>query len=164
MAQELVVMSDISIRPYKPSDTQKLIELFREAVHAINIKHYSPEQIAIWAPYNIAEEKWEKNLSQNITFIAEIDDIIVGFADLTQEGVLKHLYIHKDYQGRFIALHLLKTIEQAVRDLGLSKITTECSITAKLPAERMGFKAVKKQTVNRKGIEFVNYLMEKKLT
>ncbi len=157
-------MSTISIRPYRPSDTAELIELFREAVHAINIKHYSPEQVAVWAPNDIDEKKWEKNLSQNITFIAKIDDTIVGFADLTHEGVLKHLYIHKEYQGRFIALHLLKTIEQVVRDLGLSKITTECSITAKLPAERMGFKVVKEQTVNRKGIEFVNYLMEKKLT
>ena len=156
-------MSIISIRPYKPSDTQKLIELFREAVHAINIKHYSPEQVAVWAPDDIDEKKWEKNLSQNITFIAEIDDIIVGFADLTQEGVLKHLYIHKDYQGRFIALRLLKTIEQAARDLGLSNITTDCSITAKIPAERMGFKVVKKQTVEREGIKMINYHMKKKL-
>ena len=39
---------DLKIRPFKPSDTQELVALFREAVNAINIRHYSPEQIAVW--------------------------------------------------------------------------------------------------------------------
>ena len=156
-------MSTISIRPYKPSDTPELIKLFREAVHAISIKHYSPEQVAVWAPEEIDEEQWQQKLSQMITFVAEIDGIIVGFADITHEGYLDHLFIHKNYQGRFIAVRLLRAIEQAARELGLSKITTHCSITAKLPAERMGFTVVKEQVVERKDIKLINYVMEKKL-
>jgi putative acetyltransferase len=156
-------MSTISIRPFKTSDTPELIKLFRDAVHAINIQHYSPEQIAVWAPEEIDEEKWHKKLSAMITFVAEINGIIVGFADMTHEGYLDHLYIHKDYQGRFIAVHLLRAIEKTARELGLSKITTHCSITVKLPAERMGFKVIKEQTVERKGVKMINYVMEKVL-
>ena len=156
-------MSKILIRPFNPSDTTHLIKLFRDAVHAINIKHYSPEQVTVWAPDEIDEQKWKTKLSKLITFVAEIDGLIVGFADMTHEGYLDHLYIHKDYQARFVSLRLLRAIEKAARDLGLSKITTDCSITARVPAERMGFKVIKEQTVVRKGVELINYAMEKEL-
>ncbi len=128
--------STIIIRSFNPSDTALLINLFREAVHAINIKHYSAEQVAAWAPAEIDLDRWQKSLEANITFVAEIDSNIVGFADMTHEGYLDRLYVHKNYQGRWVALHLMRAIEKAARQLGLSKITTDCSITAKnLPNE-----------------------------
>ncbi len=155
--------SSITIRAFNPSDTALLINLFREAVHAINIKHYSAEQVAAWAPAEIDFDRWQKSLETNITFVAEIDSNIVGFADMTHEGYLDRLYVHKDYQGRWVALHLMRAIEKAARELGLSKITTDCSITAKKPAERMGFVVIKEQTVTKRGVAFINYAMEKKL-
>lgn len=156
-------MNNVTIRPFKPSDTSELIQLFRDAVHTINIRHYTPEQVAVWAPEDIDQGKWLKSLAQNITFVAEVEDKIVGFADITHKGYLDRLYVHPDYQGRFIAFRLFKHIEQAARELELTKITTDCSITAKVPAERMGFKVIKEQTVVRKGIELINYVMEKEL-
>jgi len=39
----------IHIRPYKPSDFEQVIKLFQDAVQAINIRHYSPEQVIMWA-------------------------------------------------------------------------------------------------------------------
>lgn len=160
----------IAIRPFSIADTPALISLFRDAVHAINIQHYSPEQVAIWAPEEIhvqhwqnKREAWQKQFTTNITFVAEIEGKIVGFADMTHEGYLDHLYVHKEYQGRWVAFRLLKAIEQAAYDLGLKKITTDCSITAKVPAERAGFVVVKEQTVVKNGVSFINYAMEKKL-
>lgn len=156
-------MNSIVIRKFQPADIQQIITLFREAVHTINIKHYSPEQIAVWAPENIDEQKWLASLESSITFVAEIDGIIVGFANMTHEGYLDRLYIHKNYQARYISFRLFKKLEQCARELGLAKLTTHCSITAKKPAERMGFKIVKEQTVIRKGVELMNYVMEKEL-
>lgn len=150
----------MNIREFKPSDTQEIVTLFRDAVHAINIKHYTPEQVAVWAPENIDIDKWQKSLSKNITYVAELHNKIVGFIDMSPEGYLDRLYVHKDYQGRFIAYYLFKKIEQVARDLGLSKITTNCSITAKKPAERMGFVVIKEQTVVRNGVPLINYAME----
>jgi putative acetyltransferase len=156
-------MSTVSIRPYKPSDTATLIKLFRDAVRAINIKHYSPEQISVWAPDDIDEEKWQQKLSKMITFVAEIEGTAVGFVSMTHEGYLDHLYVHKDYQARWISIYLFRVIEKAARELGLAKITTDCSITAKVPSERMGFKVIKEQIIEREGIKLINYRMEKKL-
>ncbi len=154
-------MSSITIRPFKSSDLPAVIQLFKEAVAAINIQHYSAEQIAVWT--DIDSEHWLKKFEQNITFVAQIDSMIVGFADISHEGYLDHMYVHKEYQGRWVSLHLFRALEKAARELGLTKITTDCSITAKVPAERMGFVVIKEQMVERKGIQFKNYYMEKKL-
>jgi putative acetyltransferase len=153
--------NNIIIRPFRSSDTPALIKLFRDAVHTINSQHYSPEQIAVWAPAEIDTNRWQVSLEKNITFVAEVDSQIVGFADMTHEGYLDRLYVHKDYQGRWIALYLMRAIEQAARELGLSKITTHCSIIAKKPAERVGFVVIQEQTVIRNGVALTNYVMEK---
>lgn len=154
-------MSTITIRPFQSSDLSAIIQLFKEAVAAINIRHYSAEQIAVWTDVDPA--KWQTKLEKMIVFVAEIDSTIVGFADLTREGYLDHLYVHKEYQARWVSLHLFKAIEKAARELGLTKLTTDCSITAKVPAERMGFKVLKEQIVEKNGMKFINYHMEKKL-
>lgn len=153
--------TSVVIRSFKEGDLPELIKLFQEAVHAINIRHYSIEQVAVWT--QVDQEKWQKSLAKNITFVAEADGKIVGFADISPEGYLDRLYVHKEYQARFVALKLFRSIEQAARELGLNKITTDCSITAKVPAERMGFVVVKEQVVEKKGMKFINYHMEKKL-
>lgn len=154
-------MKPVTIRPFKSADLPEVIKLFKEAVAAINIRHYTPEQVAVWT--QVDQEKWQRSLAKNVTFVAEADNKIVGFADMSHEGYLDRLYIHKDYQARFVALKLLRAIEQAARELGLDRITTDCSITAKIPAERMGFVVIKEQVVEKKGMKFVNYHMEKKL-
>lgn len=151
----------ITIRPLQSDDIPALIQLFKEAVQAINVTDYSQEQIAAWTDINT--EKWHTTLSKNIAFVALIDNQIVGFADITHEGYLDRLYIHKGYQGRWVSLHLMRAIEKAARDLGLTAITTDCSITARKPAERFGFVVVKEQVVECRGMTFTNYKMEKKL-
>lgn len=154
-------MSIISIRPYQSSDFSVVVKLFKEAVAAINIKHYTPEQVATWTTINL--ERWQISLEKNITLVAEVNGTIVGFGDMSHEGYLDRLYVHKEYQARFVAFKIFKALEQKARDLGLEKITTDCSITAKVPAERMGFVIVREQVVEKHDMKFINYHMEKKL-
>lgn len=154
-------MSPITVRGYQASDFNAVVTLFKEAVAAINIKHYTSEQVATWTTINL--ERWQKSLAANITLVAEDAGTIVGVGDMSHEGYLDRLYVHKEYQARFIALKIFKALEQKARELGLEKITTDCSITAKVPAERMGFKVIKEQVVEKHGMKFINYHMEKKL-
>lgn len=45
----------ITIRPYHPNDFDELVALFKQAVQAINIQHYSQEQVTEWTnldPFN----------------------------------------------------------------------------------------------------------------
>lgn len=45
----------ITIRTFKSDDLPKLITLFQEAVAAINIRHYSVDQVAVWT--HVDQEK-----------------------------------------------------------------------------------------------------------
>jgi putative acetyltransferase len=161
---------NVVIRSFKPSDTEEIINLFRQTVHTIGARYYSQEQVNAWAPLSETPlereaycEKWQKKLESNITLVAELNGVIVGFADMTRDGHLDHMYVHKDYQGCGASYALIKNIERKARELGITKITTHASSMAMPLAKRIGYTVIKKQTVVRQGVELTNYVMEKVL-
>jgi putative acetyltransferase len=160
MAERINVMS-ITIRRYMPADTQPIMQLFHDTVHAINIRDYSPEQIDAWAPPVMDEQRWKQRLSDHHTFVAEIDGVIVGFADFEDNGHLDCFYCHKDYQGVGVGKRLLAALEAEAQTRGIGRFFTEASITARPFFERHGFVVIQEQHVLHNGVTFTNYRMEK---
>ncbi|MCU6793854.1 GNAT family N-acetyltransferase [Paenibacillus sp. WQ 127069] len=157
----------MKIRKFQDSDINQIVTLFYETVHTINARDYSADQLQAWAPKGEKIAKianWKVSLSHNITYVAEINGEIVGFADMTPEGHLDRLYIHKDYQGQGIAVALMNTIEADARKLGLTEMDTEASITAKPFFERQGYQTIQLQVVERNGVNLVNFKMTKLLS
>lgn len=154
------------IRRFKSLDIHQIVSLFYETVHSVNTKDYSIEQLNAWAPKDEIDANlvnWKDSLTNNITYIAEINDKIVGFSDMTRNGYLNRLYIHKDFQGEGIATVLVDKLESVARKIGLSEIYTEASITAKPFFEHRGYQVIRSQNVERKGITLTNFQMNKKL-
>ncbi len=89
----------VRIREIKAEDLRAIVALFKETVHHVNAKDYTVEQLLVWAPHQIhhSDDRWQSLLS-NVACLAEIDNVIVGFADMTTEGYLDRLFVHKDYQ------------------------------------------------------------------
>ncbi len=56
---------------------------------------------------------------------------------------------------------LLNQIEQVARSLQIERLFTEASLTAKPFFERRGFDVVRAQQVERRGVWFCNFVMEK---
>jgi len=157
--------SRIVLRPIQSSDLEGIVTLFKETVHHVNAKDYTPEQLLVWAPHHIhhSHERWQ-SLLRNIAYLAEIDHVIVGFADMTTEGYLDRLFVHKNYQRQGIAAQLVKKLESLLFERGVKKITTEASITAKPFFECMGYFVVKEQNKPHPGgVTLTNFLMEKRL-
>lgn len=157
--------SNKRIREIKAEDLGAIVALFKETVHHVNAKDYTSEQLLVWAPHHIHhnDNRW-KSLLDNIAYLVEIDDVIVGFADITIEGYLDRLFVHKDYQRQGIASQLVRKLESLLLLRGVKKITTEASITAQPFFERMGYLVVKEQNKPRpSGITLTNFLMEKQL-
>lgn len=155
----------LRMREIKAKDLEVIVTLFKETVHHVNAKDYSTEQLLVWAPHHIhqGDNRW-KSLLDNIAYLVEIDDVIVGFADITSEGYLDRLFVHKDYQRQGIASQLVKKLESLLLLRRVKKITTEASITAKPFFERMGYLVVKEQNKPRPGgVTLTNFLMEKRL-
>lgn len=151
------------IRPFKPADLPAILQLFYDTVHCVGAKYYNQQQVNIWAPDHPDTKKWLEKLESHITYVAEMDHIIVGFGDMTKTGYVDHIYVHKDYQGRGVALALINTFEEEARKRGIKELTTEASIIAKPLAERRGWQVVKEQRKVVRGMEFINYVMSKKL-
>lgn len=146
------------IRSYQSSDIKEMAELFYNTVHTVNAEDYTGEQLDAWADGNPDLVKWDQSFQAHQTLIAEEDDRIVGFADIDRTGYLDRLYVHREYQGQGIATLLCDLLEELTEG---DVITVHASITAKPFFERRGYRTVKRQQVERRGILLTNYIMEK---
>lgn len=154
----------IQLRALKETDILECITLFQNTIHAVNAKDYSPIQLEAWAPKVNPEVTpgWQ-TLSENISYVAEFENQIVGFGDLTEKGYLDRLYVHKDFQGQGIAAAIVQKLEERANELNLEEITTAASITAKPFFERAGFVVMKEQQVEIHGVKLTNFVMRKLL-
>lgn len=146
------------IRKYKPLDCMVLAELFYNTVHLVNAKDYTEEQLNVWATGSIDLKEWNKSFLEHFTVVAIEDNVIVGFGDIDNNGYLDRLFVHKDYQNKGIATAICDKLEKYVCT---DKISTHASITAKPFFEKRGYKVIKEQQIERKGIILINYVMEK---
>ena len=151
----------MKIRPFKSSDVYQIAQLFYDTVHAIGARDYSQAHLEAWAPANADAELWNARLFPNISYVVEAGGIILGFGDMSPEGSLEHLYIHKDYQGKGIAKLITKTLLQDAEKLGLHEVTTVASITAKPFFEKLGFEVIEKYEKELRGAIFLTYRMKK---
>jgi putative acetyltransferase len=149
------------VRTYEIGDTKQIVQLFYDTVHEVNIRDYTKAQVDAWAPADLDLETWTKSLSSKFTFVAEEGETIAGFGELEANGHIDRFYCHKDFQRQGVGTLILKQIDAKARELGIKKLYTEASITAKYFFESQGFMVLKEQEVERRGEKFINFAMEK---
>ncbi|MBH8553384.1 GNAT family N-acetyltransferase [Nostocaceae cyanobacterium CENA357] len=153
----------MKIRTYKTSDTAAIMRLFYDTIHEVNIADYTKEQVDAWAPANIDTEAWISSLKNKFTYVVEEDEHIIGFGELESNGHIDRFYCHKNFQKKGVGTKIIETIELKARSLGIKKLFTEASITAKPFFLNKNFIVIKKQEVERRGQIFINFVMEKAL-
>ena len=104
--------------------------------------------------------RFDRSFKGKRALVAIEGERIVGFGDVDVSGYLDRLYVRRDRLRRGIATTLCDALESVVES---AKITTHASITAKPFFEGRGYRVVKRQEVERKGIRLVNFVMEKTL-
>ncbi len=157
--------SKILIRRYNDGDAKFISQLYYDTIHTVNAKDYSKEQLEAWAPYSSVKDYsgWEEKLQKIKPFVALIGEQIVGFAEFEPNGHIDCFYVHHEFQGRGVGSALMREIEIEAREKLLGRIYAEVSITAKPFFEAKGFKVVKQQTVTLRGVDLVNFVMEKSI-
>lgn len=150
-----------TVRDYGREDAGPICRLFYETVHSVNLKDYSPEQTRAWAPAPPDPTTWHGRMSGRHTLVAEGDDGVVGFVELEEDGHLDMLYCRRDAVGRGVGSLLYAAAEERARGLGLDGIFVEASITARPFFVRHGFRISRRNVVVRRGVELVNFSMEK---
>lgn len=151
------------IRQYQESDAGAIVSLFTETVRRVNIQDYTPEQVEVWAPRNPDMGRWNDRLRRSMTFIAEEKSEIIGFGQLESNGHIDCFYVAFNHVHTGVGTRLLETIDQKCQELGIVRMFTEASITAKPFFERRGFRVIKENALFMENVKFVNHTMEKNL-
>ena len=151
----------VTLRLYRPDDAPALLALFRDTVRSVNSRDYSPVQVAAWASDDIDMIRWFGRFEERFVLVAEEGGLPVGFAELEADGHVDRVYVSADHQGRGIGRRLVATMVAEARRAGIRRLFTEASITARPFFEAQGFVVLTPQVVTVRGVEFVNYRMER---
>jgi putative acetyltransferase len=135
--------------------------LFRSTVRTVNLRDYTPVQVAAWAHDGIDPARWAKILSACASFVAVDGDTVLGFTDVEPDGHLDHLYVHHAHQRQGIAAALHAAAEAEAWRNGAARLYTEASITARPFFLAQGYRVVHEETVVRQGVAFLRYAMQK---
>jgi putative acetyltransferase len=128
-----------TIRAYEPRDAEATWEAFRRAVRETASRDYTAEQVAAWAPDTVDLPAWNERRLGADTFVATIDGRVVGFSDVRDGGLLDMLFVHPEAGGRGVARALVEAVIGRARELGLTRLHTHASRTARPAFERFGF-------------------------
>lgn len=154
----------ISLRSYRPSDALALLELFRDTIRRINSRDYNAEQIAAWTSDDIDSHAWAARFESRFAIVAEIADQLAGFTELEPDGHIDRFYVSADHQGVGVGKALINAIVAEAERAGMTRLSLEASITARPFFASQGFSIIAQQTVVVRGIEFVNFRMERRLS
>lgn len=145
------------LRKYVPSDIGGILHVFESSVTELCANDYSPAQIRAWI--NCADErKWNSEFLSRHTAVAVIDDEIIGFCDTEENGHIDRLYVSPEHAGKGVGASLIKNAESF---LSGKEIRVEASVTAKGFFEKLGYRVIEAQRVQRHGETLINYKMIK---
>jgi putative acetyltransferase len=138
-------------RDYQPADLPAVLTIFRRAVHEVACRDYSPEQLAAWAPPDIDQAAWAKRLAEGGVFVEERDGQLTGFIRIDDKGHIDLMFVHPDYQRQGVARRLFESARDWAIQAGLTRLTSDVSLTARRFFESLGFQVLALQTVERGG-------------
>lgn len=153
----------MNIRHYHPSDAPRLLALFRDSVRRVASRDYDAEQIAAWASEEIDPTAWAARFEGRYAIVAEVDGQLAGFTELEPDGHVDRFFVSADHQRQGVGWALLEAIVAEANRLRLPRLFLEASITAKPFFASRGFAVLASQQVALRGVEFVNYCMERRL-
>ena len=149
----------MTIREFEIGDEDGLWRVYYSSIHQVCCKDYSEEQIQAWAPADLDPAIWVSKMQSIKPFVAIAGKKIIGYADLQEDGKIDHFFVHGDHQSQGVGTILMKEI--IAKSVNQKRLYSEVSHTAKPFYEKNGFKVVKVQQVNMRGVTLTNNIMER---
>jgi putative acetyltransferase len=147
------------IRGYSDDDLEAAVSCFGQSVREIGARYYAPEQIAAWAPDSPDMEGWANRLRAGGVFVADVNGDIAGFVRVEDNGFVDLLYVHPNHERRGVGRELLEAACSWAVSHGAHRLESEVSIAARPLFEAMGFRVEREQSVEHRGVRFLNFRM-----
>ncbi len=151
----------MKIRNFTDEDLAAVAALFTASIHGLAIDHYDAAQRAAWAPQPPDLSEWNLRLQGLNTLLAETHGQLAGFLAYAPDGHIDLLYTAPDRPRRGVASALYAAAEAALFASGVRRLYTEASLVARPFFERQGFEIREVQDVERRGLVFRRYAMDK---
>jgi putative acetyltransferase len=154
----------MKIRDFRIGDEATLYQVLHSAVHRIAARDYTPEQLNAWAPADPDREAWMLKMRTLHPFVAEVDGVIAGYADLQASGYIVQFFVSADFPRQGVGRMLMDRIHEQAAHLGIAELVADVSRTAQPFFARFGFEIVEQRFPVRQGVTIPNALMRKILT
>ncbi|SDM03747.1 GNAT family N-acetyltransferase [Maricaulis salignorans] len=153
----------IVLRRGERSDIAALTRVFYRAVREGAGPEYSTEQRAAWAPAPPEVEAWDKRLTPQAVFVAELDGAVIGFMSVKSDGYIDLAFVDPEHIGHGVAQLLYDRLEAHARETGMERLYSDASARARILFERQGWTVEAAQKPMIRGVELHNYRMSKAL-
>ena len=120
----------MNIRRYKIGEELAIWEVYYGSTRNIVAREYTDKQVERWAPDDYDMKSWKAKLAKSNPFVAVINDRVVGFAELEDNGHIDYFYCHHEFQRQGIGSALLQKILTEAEHLGINRLFAEVSTTA----------------------------------
>ncbi len=151
------------LRPFLPTDTMALRELFAASVEELCQDDYDEDQRAAWVACAEDADAFRQRLERATTLIIEIDGEHAGFGSLKDNTHLDMLYVHPYFAGQGVGSALADALETIARGRGSESVTVEASETAVLFFEARGYQSLQRNSVERGGEWLTTTTMRRRL-
>ncbi|MFZ5738295.1 MAG: GNAT family N-acetyltransferase [Pseudomonadota bacterium] len=152
-----------ALRPYLPEDAAVAAAIFVAAIEQLTADDYSEEQQEAWASAADDDAKFAARLAGQLTLIATLEGVPVGFASLKGPDHIDMLYVHPDYVGRDAGTTLIDALEKLAGARGTLVLTVDASDNAAEFFAKRGYVAKQRNTVSINGEWLANTTMTKSL-
>lgn len=150
----------ITIRPATADDIPALASLYRDTVLTHGPQHYSPAQTQAWAAFGADTPPFRRFILEATTYVAETGAIL-GFGGLATDGHITALYVRHDCLGQGVGSQLLTTLLHQAHQEHIPRLYAEASAFSLGLFQKFGFHHYSTDRVERGGVEFERYLVEK---
>lgn len=142
-------------------DVPVLADLYRQSVLAHGPAYYSPSQVEAWAATADGPD-FSRFILEPTTYVAEDETGIVGFAGIAADGHVTAVYVRRDRLHQGLGSTLMGQILDHGRDHGMPRLYAEASEFSLGLFKKMGFDLYSTERINRNGVEFDRYLVERR--
>lgn len=147
------------VRACHAGEEPALLAIFRAAVRTTAAGDYGAEQIEAWSPAHWSPaqcERWIERVRALRPFVAEVDGVVAGYADLQDDGLIDHFYVSPDFARRGVGAALMSHALAQARERGLRSVHSHVSRTAQPFFARYGFETVAQRRPEVRGVEVPN--------
>ncbi len=123
-------MSAPALRPFLSADAPALAAIFVASIEELTGEDYGQAQQAAWASAADDEERFAARLAGQLTLIATVDGVPVGFTSLKGPDHIDLLYVHPSFARQGIATMLCNALEKLAGARGAKILTVDVSDTA----------------------------------